>query len=557
MLRMANRPLMTRITVLVTMMFLSSCSEIEPKPSEPSAAHIKLDDSTSTQNSAAIPALVTPKPVLPEPSNAPDLDRYTVVVNEVPVKELLFALARDAKVNVDIAPDIEGTITINAVDQTLPQILDRISRQVDMRYEFDGVNILVSKDAPYYHTYKVDYVNMSRQTDSQITIATQIATTGSSGVGGTGGASGGGGGNNNSTTDVQSVSINNFWENLVQSIKGIIGEDTESVSEVTGEVTRTNNVIPSPETGVLTVNATAKQHEQIQQLIDKVITNANRQVLVQATIVEVTLNDKYQAGIDWSFIKDLAGFTINTASVVAGTSAFGAEVITPILNYDDTNIGDNTDDFKIDINLLDEFGDAKVLSSPQLMVLNNQTAVLKVVDNIVFFTVEQENSQTQTSNVVTFETTINTVPVGIIMSMTPYISDNDSVILNVRPTISRVSGFKNDPNPALTVQNQIPEIQVREMESMLRMNNGQIAVLGGLMQDETNDLDRSIPGISRIPGVGKLFQSTNINNTKSELVIFLKPTVIKNPSIDSDLELYRGLLQQSSNIPDSAGNGEG
>ncbi len=542
---------------------LSACTEIEPKPFVPSPTHIN----TGTEAPAAeIPSLVEQQPILPEPEPAPDLEKYTVVVNEVPVKELLFALARDAGINVDISPAIDGVVTINAVEQTLPQILNRIARQVDMRYEFDDDNLMIYPDEPFFRGYKVDYVNMSRNTDSAITIATQIATTGG-GFQDSGGGGGSSGGNNNSTTDVTSISRNQFWRTLVSNVMSIIGE-TPTKGEA-GTIPSSNVVIPSPETGILTVLASARQHDEIQRLIDQVTDSAQRQVLVQATIVEVTLNDQYQAGIDWSFIDTLAGLDIISATLGAVPTLGGIPLVSSmVLDYTDTEVGNNGDSLNATVRLLNEFGDARVLSSPQLMVLNNQTAVLKVVDNVVFFTIEQESSQTQTSNVTTFETTVHTVPVGIVMSITPFISDNDSVILNVRPTISRIRQFKNDPNPALTIDlvnggalanpivNPIPEITVREMESMLRMNNGQIAVLGGLMQDENRDNDRSIPGISRIPVIGKAFNTDTIETFKTELVIFLRPVVVRNPSLDGDLDMYRPYLDQNSAIPVTRETGE-
>jgi len=127
------------ISSLALFTFLTACTEIEPKPFVPSQGHIN----TETQPAGEIPELVTQAPILPAPAPATELEKYTVVVNEVPVKELLFALARDAQVNVDIAPSIEGVVTINAIDQTFPQILDRIARQVDLRYEFNGDNLFI------------------------------------------------------------------------------------------------------------------------------------------------------------------------------------------------------------------------------------------------------------------------------------------------------------------------------------------------------------------------------------------------------------------------------
>ena len=174
------------------------------------------------------------------------------------------------------------------------------------------------------------------------------------------------------------------------------------------------------------------------------------------------------------------------------------------------------------ITLLDEFGDTKILSSPQIMVLNNHTALLKVVDNIVYFEIDAETTPGTLGGaaITTIDTTVKTVPVGIVMSLTPQISENGEISLNVRPTISRVLRFVNDPNPNLfvtnpvtglvtTVTNPVPEIAVREMESVLKMNDGQIGVLGGLMQDATRDNESGLPVVKDLGVLGILFRSTS------------------------------------------------
>src|SRR5690554_2797094 len=143
--------ILKQIVAGLVALLLFGCAEIEPKPFEPSPAHILKEKAPSGE----IPELVQKAPVLPPPQPPVELEKYTVVVNEVPVKELLFALARDAKLNVDIDPRINGVVTINAVDQTMPQILERIARQVDMRYEFRDNNLLIQPDEPFFKTYKV------------------------------------------------------------------------------------------------------------------------------------------------------------------------------------------------------------------------------------------------------------------------------------------------------------------------------------------------------------------------------------------------------------------
>jgi len=545
--------ILKNVITLLAAILVFGCAEIEPKPFEPSSGHIQAEPSAASEQAGKpeIPELVQKTPVLPEPGPPEELEKYTVVVNEVPVKELLFALARDARLNVDIDPAINGVVTINAVDQTLPQILERIARQVDMRYEYDNENLLIQPDKPFFKTYKINYLNIARDTESEITIATQIATTGQAfaGGGGAGGGGGGagGGGSNNSTTSVKSLAKNRFWQTLVANINALLG-NAETSSD---DLVITDNVIPNPESGILTVKATAKQHQKIQELVDHVVNSANRQVLIQATILEVELNDTYQAGIDWTTVLHDLGIT------VASTTLTGVPVTALSLfsfKIDETN--SNEDNLRLTVQLLDEYGNVKVLSSPQLMALNNQTAILKVVDNTVFFTIDAETTQNQTNTLTTVQTNVHTVPVGIVMPITPHINDNDSVVLNVRPTISRIADEVQDPNPTLRfspdgtplaepIISLIPEIRVREMESVLRMNNGQIAVLGGLMQDEERDNDASIPGASKAPFLGKAFQSKSKQYSKTELVVFLRPTIVRNPSLDGDLQYYKTFLERS------------
>ena len=192
------------------------------------------------------------------------------------------------------------------------------------------------------------------------------------------------------------------------------------------------------------------------------------------------------------------------------------------------------------------------------MVLNNQTAVLKVVDNLVYFTVQAQQSQAAVGGSVlsTITTTPNTVPVGVVMSVTPQINDTGKVNVNVRPTISRVLSFVRDPNPQLlAIPSQIPQIQVREMESILQIDSGNTAVLGGLMQDEIVRNTDKVPGLSDVPIVGKLFTGKNDASQKTELVIFLRPTVISSASLESDeLQSYKQYLpaQQLQNVLEDA-----
>jgi general secretion pathway protein D len=298
---------------------------------------------------------------------------------------------------------------------------------------------------------------------------------------------------------------------LTRNILAVVGE--QATGSATG-LPVTNSVIPNPEAGIISVRATSKQHQDIQAFIDQVMANAQRQVLIEATVVEVTLNDQYQAGIDWSIIhRGGAGFDVAQgigAGAPLGTAIGRGQlrgVTSLILQY----LNPDSDGKRIQVllKLLREFGDLKVLSSPKIMALNNQTAILKVVRNVVFFEIDVQPGFASLGVVSrpTVDTTAKTVPVGFIMTVTPQIDENGQITLNVRPTISSIVARVADPNTELkrddlNIVNLVPEIQVRELESVLKLNNGQIAVLGGLIQDEVRKDTRSVPLLSNLPILG-------------------------------------------------------
>jgi general secretion pathway protein D len=291
---------------------------------------------------------------------------------------------------------------------------------------------------------------------------------------------------------------------------------------------------------MIAVKATAKKHAQIQAFIDQVLDSVQRQVLIEATIAEVKLSDRYQAGIDWSLVTSDPNTTA-TQDLLGGN--LGS---TPFFSF---NIADTIDGNPLNVTLkaLETFGDVKVLSSPKVMAINNQSALLKVVDNEVYFTtnVEAVPGSVNQNSLVTVDTDVNTVPVGFVMSVTPFIDHNEVVTLNVRPTISRIIDFVADPNPELAragVTSEIPVIQVREIESVLKIENGDTAVIGGLMQDQIDKTTSGVPLLSSIPVLGALFRYQDDKYVKSELVIFIRPVVTQDASLSGDFKEYRKYL---------------
>ena len=563
------------ISATLFSLMLAACAA--PTPREPLKSHLSSETTTPPLVSGEIPTPVQQTLALPKPRTAPKAETYSVVVNNVQVRDLLFALARDAKVNVDIHPGITGIVTLNAIDQTLPQLLTRISKQVDMRFEMDGPNLSVMPDSPFLKHYKVDYVNMSRNVTGTVSANTQIAT------GLPGGTTGSSSSGNTSKTEITNSSKNIFWESLEKNIKDILHETDKTFPEGSSEtVTEQSNsqsatgaaalpqgsgaraaqavanalqgnpnpgsssqavgnsvvrrstfreaasVIVNPESGTVTVRATQRQHDRIQEFVDRVVNAARRQVLIEATIIEVVLKDGYEQGIDWT--------QMSSGGVV--------KILSRQLNGTANLSYDKTDNPSALINLLETFGTTKVLSSPRLSVLNNQTALLKVVENVVFFNVKSDiaGATTNSGALKSFTTTPQTVSVGLVLTVTPQISDNNQIVLNIRPSITSIASFVTDPNPDLKIPNQIPQIRTREIESIMRVSSGEIAILGGLMEDKIDYQNQRIPVIGQIPIAGELVNNRNNLARKAELVIFLRPVVIKDASLNGDYRNLRSLL---------------
>jgi general secretion pathway protein D len=536
-----------------------------------------------------------PKP--PRPSERQEL--YSVVMRDVAVQDLLFALARDAKLNIDIHPAITGMVTMNVSDQTLVEILDRIARQVDLRYDINGKNLSIQPDSPYLRNYRIDYPNIARNSTSAIGSSSSV------------------GGGSTSSSSIDNTSSNKFWDTLKTNLIDLLRETDKVIQEggatptaqaaapaprpvisapTAGGAATVNpgtpaaaaaaaaaaaqlqaasvasaqptaaaprsifreaaSVIVNAETGNISVRATQSQHAKVREFVDRVLSSARRQVLLEATIVEVDLSSQYQQGINWSVLQTGgantgSGVAINQGNAVSSLAEF---------TFKQFRLWNGDADLSAMLRLLESFGTLRVLSSPKISVLNNQSSMLKVVDNKVYFTVTTTPGTAATATTpataTTYSTAATTVPIGFLMAVTPQISEGHEITLNLRPTITRITGYVNDPNPDLAkagVVNRVPEVQTREMESMMRVQSGDIAILGGLMQDSRDKTSDEIPGLNTMPVFGNLFKYRNETSKKSELVIFLRPTVLTDASLNGDFRDYRTNLPTTINEGRSSG----
>lgn len=553
----------------------------------------------------SIPKTVNALPSLPKPQPTPRTETYSVVVSNLEINGLLFALARDAKINLDIHPGVTGEVTLNALNQTLPQILERIGKQVDMRWTLEDGTLTVIPDTPYLKTYRVDYFNLSRNVKSTVSIANSVDSTGGNPSGT--GSSAGSGNSNSSSTSIESESQNQFWKKLEANLKELLGiqqdanqqgvqqpilgantarqaaqiarpamtmgdvasaltiadrlakiEKNAALAEKAATQTaglqakqggsgqqeqiakpvEKNLVILHAETGTLTVRAKHKDHLKIADYLASVQSSASRQVLIEATVVEVSLTDQYQAGVDWSMLTDARNWSLKQMLTSTKFNATGPVSV----------VGYAGGMFTATVSFLEQFGRTRVLSSPKVIALNNQTAIMKVVDQQVYFSLKIEEDKNDSGIVTsrTYTSEIHTVPVGLVMQVTPQVAESGVITLSVRPTITKINSYVEDPAVALiaatsnlSIKSLVPNLQVREFDSTLKVPSGQIAVLGGLIQDTQSNDRNGAPGVSRLPLIGDLFSYRDDTVKKTELVIFLRPVAIKEGGMEGELSSFK------------------
>ncbi|WP_019895680.1 type II secretion system protein GspD [Hydrogenovibrio halophilus] len=554
------------LVISVLLGFQVGCQSTAERPSDSEKAerfqpsgHLEKAPKLPEAPSAPIPSLSDFDPVNPTPEALAVSDRYSVSALNVPVDELLLQLAEDAGKEFDIHEAVAGKVSINAIEQPLDRILKRIVSQVDAVYTLQNNAIVIRPDKPYWHSYDVDYVNIVKNIRDTTVMNMSVGNVADNG--------GGGEQSGNSEFRMETSANHGFWESLEASVRAMVAPeeavrqapsppsdtDSDAGRESTGSNAQSDNstqasarqrVVVHKESGLISAYATNKSHQQVAGFLTNLAERTNRQVLIEATVVEVELSDEYQAGVDWSVFNESS----NTSSLVGNSIVGNNNSVDPNLNL---NFMRFNWDFDLGVRFLQRFGDAKVLSSPKIMAMNNQTALLKVVKNEVYFTLEvnREAATTNSAGVTTFETNLHSVPVGFMMHVTPFVNE-DRVTLNVRPTLTSIIDFKDDPNPELAnagVESKVPIIREREMDSVLRLLNQQTAVIGGLIQDSMNDVDSGVPGLKDLPFIGPAFDYQEKVQKKTELIIFIRPTIVKNPDIENgDLQAFRPMMRTNS-----------
>lgn len=550
----------------------------------------------------------------------PDLKRYmakptetlkpmplvSVSVNQsVPLKDVLYEIAEQADYDLELDPRITGSIIFSARNRPFDQVIDRISESAGLRYKFEDDSVRIELDTPYHELYKINYLSYVRTNTSSISNDVAVVS--------------GEGADTGSKFKAESTSEANFWGELETNMTQILGVNrdagtlrTARTPQVTavaaspapvepvllqadGELATTNpdgtpvapqvqvaapqatvNIQPLEEetdnrsssgedpfrprfsvnkqAGVISVFATERLHKQIAGYLDEVRRSVTSQVLIEAKVLEVSLNDEFAAGIDWSAV-DLFGNRLSF-----GVDTVGAALAPAFDPPSNPALGMfaaySSGDFNAAIQAMQRFGTVRALASPRLTVLNNQSAVLNVAKNQVYFELDVTTNQNQNQTSVDIDSNIRNVPEGVLINVQPAIDlDSQTVSMAVRPTVTRITEFVNDPGVAFAIANAglpdaitspVPVVNVQEFDSIIRMSNGQPIVMGGLIQDRATSTQNAVPVLGELPIIGGAFRNQSDKIEKTELVVMMKATIIDGTAStvhSTDKDMYRTFSQ--------------
>ncbi|GAA0856532.1 pilus (MSHA type) biogenesis protein MshL [Aliiglaciecola litoralis] len=468
-------------------------------------------------------------------------EKYDISAQDVSAVSFFAGLVSDTPYSVAIHPEVSGNISLSLKQVTLEQVFNLVSELYGYDVQKMDQIFRIFPSGMRTETFPVNYLLMKRtgMTQTSITSGGVSQAEGNQGSGSGGGngvnnfsgnASSGnniGGGmssNNVNGTNISTSTETDFWKDLQATLQSMVGTDEGRMVMVT------------PQAGLVTVRAMPTEIRSVRDYLKVSEEIVKRQVVLEARIIEVSLNDEYQQGINWNQIANRSGSTEINFSTTAGT--FGNQISAAIGNI--TSLSFLNEDFSGVLTLLETQGNVQVLSSPRVTATNNQKAVIKVGDDEYFVT-EVSNQNTITSGSTTVTPNIELTPFfsGIALDVTPQIDANGGVLLHVHPSVIET----DEQEKVITLNEErfvlpLAQSNIRESDTVIHANSGEIVVIGGLMQSMVSERDSKTPFLGDIPILGNLFKSKNDVQTKKELVILLKPTVV-------DANTWKQQLKQS------------
>lgn len=470
-----------------------------------------------------------------------EAERYDINASGVDAVSFFAGLVKDTPFSVAIHPEVDGIISLDLKQVTLDQVFSLISDIYGYHIHKQGAIYRVLPAGMRTETFNVNYLMMQRDGSTQTSIISGGVSQNANGNNNSGGFGGnqlqgnlaggsnnsfglgGGAGASNGTT-INTTIETNFWKNLEESLKTMLGNSEG------------RSVLVSPQAGLVSVRALPDELKTIRQFLRTSEQNLTRQVVIEARILEVTLSDEFQQGIDWSEISS-GDFSFATSSGILGNSISSALGGVASLTF-------NGNDFSGVLNLLSTQGNIQVLSSPRVTAINNQKAVIKVGDDEYFVTdISSQNTITSTTTSVVPDIELTPFFSGIALDVTPQIDENGSILLHIHPSVIETQ----EQEKVVTLNEEqivlpLAQSTIRESDTIIRANSGEIVVIGGLMQTVITEEISKTPFLGDIPVLGKAFTNIRQKELKKELIILLKPTVVDSNTWKQQLETSRAQM---------------
>lgn len=532
---------MTIRNIVLLSMILACCALpgcMKPQKPEPESAFARiqgeLDSATRQSRDAEAPppdvmeALLPPLELEPPASSA---RRFDIAVSNLKARTFFMGLVQDTADNMLVHPEVSGEISLNLRNVTIPETMEMVRDVYGYDYRRTSAGWQVFPASLQSRMFVLNNLHLTRKGSAE----THVSAGGLSKDGTSDNSSGGKG----STSQITTEGEMDFWGELEKSMGSIIGSQGGRTVQV------------NPHTGIVMVRALPGELREVEAFLQAVQNNVVRQVVLEAKILEVELTDGFQSGINWFALgynqkgQSLLGGMVGGSEVSeAGTSIFD---VSSLAQAGSTLEGPTglpffsaalrLNDFAAFIELLQSQGDVQVLSSPRVATMNNQKALIKVGQD-EFFVSDVSTSSEGTGADRRLVTTPTLAPFfsGIALDVTPSIAEDGMIMLHVRPLISDV----REQDKVITLNDQTTILpmalsRTRESDTVVRARNGQIVVIGGLMQDTQRDRQSGVPGLSRLPVVGGLFRHTDTSRTKTELVILLRPIVVDSDQVWTDV----------------------
>ncbi len=542
---MTKEPRMQKLTALVLLVLLAACTTPEKKRETYDLIKAELDQAVAeSQTRPASPeavsaALLPPLQIELPKAQAPSEQRFNLAFNNLPAAQFFMVLVQGTRYSMLVPPEVSGTISANLKEVTVFEALDSIREMYGYDYRVDGTRIYIRPPGLQTRVFQVNYLTGNRQGTSDIRVTSgsvsDVPTSGGTALaGGSTDLSGGSNSVSLNSSKISTTSSSDFWGELRASLETIAGAGQEGRS-----------VVVSPQSGVVVVRANWSELRDVDAYLKATHLSVGRQVILEAKILEVQLNDGFQAGINWGGFRTGGNSRASFGMISPNTllQPFGQISTDRVTSSPGQNLqtGEGmgslfglafqTTRFAALISFLETQGTVHVLSSPRIATLNNQKAVLKVGKDELFVT-NLSTTTTAVGNTATTSPNVTLQPFfsGVALDVTPQIDDSGNVILHIHPSVSNVTSEDRVINAGVGGSIILPlaSSTISETDSVVRGRDGQIIAIGGLMR-QASATDRSqIPGAGNVPVLGALARNTRESTQKRELVILLKPTIVRD-----------------------------